>query len=388
MQTSGVEQAGQVRPLVVRFGALGDMVLIQPLIRQLSARYGAPVDILSAGSWTRKLYEGQPGVGEIMLLERRKLPYWLSTEKKALVARLRQAGPRPVWYCDTHEGLLPLLARAGLHEEHMVRARVEGFGDAHEHLVEFAQRIAAVVPPAFRQLSLRPLLPAQDPVLAITPGMAEDVERWLQARHWAGRPLLLVQVGNRRTMRTGLRRKLATNTKWWPESSWAAIIQMLAQHHPEATILLIGAPAEAELNDELLRLARADNVWNVASELPIPRLLALQARAAGMISVDTGPAHTAAALGCPLVVLFGIANPIHIRPRGGDTPVLILQGETDGKPDMTAIGVEDVVSAWQRLPLRGMEADEDWADDEGLVPPSSPDDDQRRSKAGQGIRPS
>lgn len=364
MQTSGrIEQADGPRPLVVRFGALGDMVLIQPLIRQLSARYGAPVDILSAGGWTRKLYEGQPGVGEIMLLKHRKLPYWLSAEKKALVAQLRQQGPRPVWYCDGHESLLPLLARAGLHEDHMVRTRIEGFGDGHEHLVEFAQRIAAVVPPAFRQMPLQPMLPPQDPVLAISPAMVEDVERWLQARQWANRPLLLVQVGNRRTMRTGLRRKLATNTKWWPETNWATVIQMLAQRHPEAAILLIGAPAEAELNDELLRLARADNVWNVANELPIPRLLALQARAAGMISVDTGPAHTAAALGCPLVVLFGVANPAHIRPRGGDTPVLVLQGETDGKPDMTAIGVEDVICAWQRLPLRGMEVDEDWGDD-------------------------
>ena len=97
MQTSGrIEQADGPRPLVVHFGALGDMVLIQPLIRQLSARYSAPVDILSAGGWTRKLYEGQPGVGEIMLLKHRKLPYWLSAEKKALVAQLRQQGPRPV----------------------------------------------------------------------------------------------------------------------------------------------------------------------------------------------------------------------------------------------------------------------------------------------------
>ena len=30
---------------------------------------------------------------------------------------------------------------------------------------------------------------------------------------------------------------------------------------------------------------------------------------------------------------------------------------------MTAIGVEDVICAWQRLPLRGMEVDEDWGDD-------------------------
>lgn len=340
------------RPLVIRFGALGDLVLIQPLIRQLSARFGSPVDILAAGGWTRKLYQGQPGVGEIMLLGKRKLPYWLSREKKALVSWLRQHAPRPIWYCDQQESLLPLLARAGIGTDQMVRAHVEGFGEDDEHLVEFAHRMAARLPPAFAGLDLAAPLPPQDPTLAISPEMAVDLEHWLARRQWGGKPLILVQAGNRRTMRTGLRRKVSTNTKWWPETHWAAVIRMLSQRHPEALILMIGAPAEVELNDELLRHAGVANAFNVADDLPIPRLLALQARAAGMVSVDTGPAHTAAAVGCPLVVLFGIANPAHIRPRGGDTPVTVVQARRDGRPDMTAIEVDAVVDAWQQLPLR------------------------------------
>ena len=182
--------------------------------------------------------------------------------------------------------------------------------------------------------------------------MQTDVQDWLQAKGWQGKPLLLVQAGNRRTMRTGLRRRMSTNTKWWPEDNWATIIRMLAERHPDAVILLVGAPPEADLNDELLQRAGVAQAFNVARELPIPRLLALQARAAGMVTVDTGPAHTAAAVGCPLVVLFGVADPVRIRPRGGDTPVEVLQAMRDGKPDMTAISVDAVVQAWQRLPLR------------------------------------
>ena len=101
-------------------------------------------------------------------------------------------------------------------------------------------------------------------------------------------------------MRTGLRRRMSTNTKWWPEGNWAAIIRMLAERHPDAVILLVGAPPEADLNDELLQRAGVAQAFNVARELPIPRLLALQSRAAGMVTVDTGPAHTAAAVGCPV----------------------------------------------------------------------------------------
>ena len=348
-QSSGLP----TRPLLVRFGAMGDLVLIQPMIRLLAARYGAPVDLLAAGGWVRPLYQGQPDVGEIHLLAKRKLPLWLSAEKRQLLQWLRQTGPRPVWYCDFDEKLVPLLAQAGLDERWVVRAKAVGTQDG-EHLVDFSQRLARTVPPALQHVMANSLtdLDDRDPNLRISATMRADVQDWLQAKGWLGKPLLLVQAGNRRTMRTGLRRRMSTNTKWWPEDNWAAIIRMLAERHPDAVILLVGAPPEADLNDELLQRAGVAQAFNVARELPIPRLLALQARAAGMVTVDTGPAHTAAAVGCPLVVLFGVADPVRIRPRGGDTPVEVLQAMRDGKPDMTAVSVDAVVQAWQRLPLR------------------------------------
>lgn len=351
--TSSAAAETPVRPLLVRFGAMGDLVLIQPMIRLLAARYGAPVDLLAAGGWVRPLYQGQPDVGEIHLLAKRKLPLWLSAEKRQLLQWLRQTGPRPVWYCDFDEKLVPLLAQAGLDERWVVRAKAVGTQDG-EHLVDFSQRLARTEPPALQHVTANSLtdLDDCDPNLRISAAMQADVQDWLQAKGWLGKPLLLVQAGNRRTMRTGLRRRMSTNTKWWPEDNWAAIIRMLAERHPDAVILLVGAPPEADLNDELLQRAGVAQAFNVARELPIPRLLALQARAAGMVTVDTGPAHTAAAVGCPLVVLFGVADPVRIRPRGGDTPVEVLQAMRDGKPDMTAVSVDAVVQAWQRLPLR------------------------------------
>lgn len=68
----------------------------------------------------------------------------------------------------------------------------------------------------------------------------------------------------------------------------------------------MGVPNESRLNEAILDLTTTRRARNVARDLPLHRLLALQERAIGMISVDTGPAHSAGALGCPLVVLFGI----------------------------------------------------------------------------------
>jgi heptosyltransferase-2/heptosyltransferase-3 len=87
--------------------------------------------------------------------------------------------------------------------------------------------------------------------------------------------------------------------------------------------------------------------------LTIPRLVALLARGAGLITVDSGPAHAAAAVGCPLVVLFGKALPSLYRPWGtAGADVKVLCGEVAGQPDMLGIEARSVVEAWSRLKLR------------------------------------
>lgn len=343
------------RPLVVRFGAMGDMVMMTTLVAALAARHGGPVDILSSGPWTQPLLAGQPDVGRIYLVKNRSLPFLLSKEQRALVAALRQRGAGPTWYCDTDERSLKLLQRAGFEPSMIRRASQLPMRDG-EHLVDYWQRFAgengSATPGTAGAAGPVPgALPHHDPRLLVPAAEAEALERWLAGRNLLGRQLLLVQPGNKRTMRRGFRRR-PSNTKWWPETRWAAVLQAMAAMHPEAAILLLGVPQEHALNEQILALAGVHNAINLACDLPIPRLLALQARASAMISVDTGPAHTAAAVGCPVLVLFGVADPVRIVPRGGEVPVRHLVGHGAGGPSILAITVEQVLSAWQELPKR------------------------------------
>ena len=45
-------------PLVIRFGAFGDMVLLTPLLRMLHRRYGQACRVLGSGRWLEPLYAG------------------------------------------------------------------------------------------------------------------------------------------------------------------------------------------------------------------------------------------------------------------------------------------------------------------------------------------
>jgi ADP-heptose:LPS heptosyltransferase len=92
---------------------------------------------------------------------------------------------------------------------------------------------------------------------------------------------------------------------------------------------------------------------NAADDLPIPRLIALLERASALVSVDSGPAHAAAAVGCPQVVLFGKASPSLYRPWGvAGAEVRVLTGRVDGEPSMLGIPADEVIDAWASLRRR------------------------------------
>lgn len=336
------------RPLVVRFGALGDMVILTVLIRHLHARFGQPVDIVASGGWARPLLQDQPGVGDIHVIRSRNTPYWLSSEQRTVVTALRQRGAGPTWLADIDNRKARwLLQRAGWAPQ--LSCDYHGLRDIPgAHQCDMFLRFAYRNPPIIGGEDLP--LTSQDAYgqLWVSDAQRSALQQWLVSKGLADQPLILIQVGNKRTMRRGLRTR-ASNTKYWPEENWAAVLHGLRKLHPDHAILMLGVPNEAALNDEILKFAAIDNAHNIANELPIPRLIALCERAAGMVSVDTGPAHVAAAVGCRVVTLYGKSDPSIYQPRGAQLNSVCLSKQYQGERSMLGIQPADVLAAWQAV---------------------------------------
>jgi len=349
-RTSPAVKIATERPLVVRFGAFGDMVLLTALIRPLHARFGCPVDVVTSGPWSIPLLAGQPGVGEILSVRSRKTPYWIAPDQRRLVHRLSVRGVGPTWFCDANDAELPMLRRAHIPVEYVVDVKDHPLRPG-EHATEQWRRMARLTPRA-----VAPPVTAEPNetgcFLSVSAAQRADLAAWLRARQLEDAPLLLVQAGNKRTMRRGLKR-LAENPKYWPSDRWAEVIRFLSVRSPHHRIVLLGTGPEYRLNQELIAAAGVEGLVNAADDLPIPRLVALLGRASGLLTVDSGPAHAAAAVGCPQVVLFGKASPSLYRPWGAaGAEVKLLRGEIAGEPSMLGIAAADVISAWSALELR------------------------------------
>ncbi len=331
------------------------MVLLTALIRVLHARFGEPVDIVTSGPWSELLLRGQPGVGDIWSVRSRKTPYWLSSDQRRVVRALRERGVGPTWYCDGSDAARPLLGRAGISAQFMVDVKDHPLLPG-EHATEQWRRLAQIMPAAISEAARVADLAAVTPgcYLQVSDEQRGDLELWLQARGLNAAPLILVQIGNKRTMRRGLRR-LAVNHKYWPNERWAEVLRHLRRQCPDHSIVLLGTGPEYELNEEVALLAGVSRLCNAADDLPIPRLLALLARGTGLITVDSGPAHAAAAVGCPQAVLFGKALPSLYRPWGtAAADVKVLCGQIAGVPDMLGIEASSVMAAWSSLRLRAV----------------------------------
>ena len=329
------------------------MVLVTALIRDLSERFGSDVDVVSSGTWSVPLLQGQPGVGEVLNVRSRKTPYWLSLDQQRVVRRLKARGAGPTWFCDGNDAALPMLLRADIPPRLVVDVRDHPLLP-DEHVTQQWRRLARIMPAGLEHVPAPMAYEtgAGGCSLQVSVAQHADLKEWLRSRGLSGVPLIAVQAGNKRTMRRGVRR-LAVNNKYWPLDRWAALLRHLRARHPAHGIVLLGTGPEHRLNADICALAGAAGVYNGADSLPIPRLIALLARAHGLVTVDSGPAHAAAAVGCPQVVLFGKASTTLYRPWGrGGADVRVLTGQRDGEPSMLGIETAAVMDAWDALRLR------------------------------------
>lgn len=116
--------------------------------------------------------------------------------------------------------------------------------------------------------------------------------------------------------------------KNWPAARWRAVLAALSPHQ----LVITPGPAEEDFTSALPGAIVRRGLCPV-------ELAAVYSRCALFLGVDTGPAHVAAAVGCPCVLVFGPTDPAVWAPHYAHVRAIRRGPMTE---DVT---VEDVVAA-------------------------------------------
>jgi ADP-heptose:LPS heptosyltransferase len=124
-------------------------------------------------------------------------------------------------------------------------------------------------------------------------------------------------------------------SRLWPLEKFAEVADHLIRNDRVRVVVFAG-PEERELVPKMRSVFPAKTIF--FDRLTIPQLASAQARLTLFISNDTGPAHIAAAVGTPVVVVMDRPEPNSYMPIGD-------QNRFIGGPKITEIPVADVYRA-------------------------------------------
>ena len=140
-------------------------------------------------------------------------------------------------------------------------------------------------------------------------------------------------------------------SKCWSPENYAALIRELARARPEK-ILLTGSPSEEPLIAEILQNAGSQCAHYLPTTLV--QFIALARRARLFVGGDTGPLHLAAAVGTPIVGIYGPTDPVRNGPFAADDIALSNRGPINytrrgaNAAYLPGISVESVVAAVEK----------------------------------------
>lgn len=301
------------RILVIRLDRIGDVVLTTPLLRALRQACPSAWIAMLVRPPCHELLDGHPDLNEVLVYDKAgRHRGVLSTIRFAWRLR-RQRFDTAIVVHPTHRShwiarLAGIPRRIGyarksgwLLTRRVPHRKQEGSRHEAEYALELLEvlGIAPTGPP-------RPFVPVQPEAQRFL----EDVLR----REGIGPDELLVAIHPSAS---------CVSKRWMPQRFGEVADRLIEAQR--VRVVLVAGSEDAGHAQEVARAMRHPPL-NLAGKLSVGELAALLARCRLLISNDSGPVHVAAAVGTPVVALFGRAQPginaARWRPLGAQHIVL------------------------------------------------------------------
>lgn len=293
------------RILVIKLRYVGDVLLATPVLSRLREGFPKAHLAMLVNPGTEDVVRDHPALDEVLVLERGSLArQWhlvraLRRRQFDLVIDLTDAD---------RSALLSRLCGAPVRLGYNSEGRWRGF--LYTQVVaadRFSMHTVRYHLQALEPLGLSGPSPA--PILTVAPEARQEAERLLrEAGVDAARPSVCLHPGARWWFKS------------WPAERYAALADQI-QTETRAQALFLGGDQERSLERRIAVVMKTP-FRSLIGKTSVRTLAAVLERAALMVSNDNGPMHMAAALGTPVVALFGPSDPAVWGPSGEKHRVL------------------------------------------------------------------
>ncbi len=297
--------------LIVLHGSIGDVTRALPLADLIRAGFPDAHLAWSVEPPSLPLVERCPAVQEIILFDRRRwwrdwLPFLRRVRARHfdLVLDLQRhfkSGVITRWSGAPHRlGFNRLDGKEfnWLFNNHFIPATGDGISKL-DHYLKFAEYLGIASSPV-------------DWKFQLTRQEEQNIDKRLQAVH----DFAVLFVGSR-----------WESKRWFPAQATECASTIRERH--DLQIVLLGGHEDRSVAAEIMSLS-ATPVINLVGQTPLAEAIGIIARARFAVGPDTGLMHIAAAVGTPVVSLWGATSPVRAGPYGFED--LVIQGKAPCVP--------------------------------------------------------
>lgn len=346
MTKTDVADPEQVRKILVReVNWVGDAVLTLPALAALDRRFPRAEIAVLAKPWAAGLFAGQSAVDRIVEYQAEGSHRGLRGRWELARELAQERFDLAVLFPNSLDAVIvPWLARV----PRRVGYRTDGRGLLLTQVVARSGR-SAERHQVFRYLDLVRSLGADGeaiPRLAVGVEAGREADRLLQDLGvGTGEACVAVNPGS-----------VYGSAKRWPAERFAAVADALAESQ-RARVLLIGSAKERDVLEAVAGRMRRPPI-RLGGRTDLATLAGVLKRARLLLSNDTGAMHVAAAVGTPVLAVFGPTDADATGPLGPDSrvarqpvpcsPCLLRECPIDHRC-MVGVGIEQVLHAAEEL---------------------------------------
>ena len=288
--------------LIIKPGAIGDLLQLTPVIRALHDAFpGASVSLLVGNGMTSSLFDHNPFVQKTIVFDKKGAHRHLCAFSR-LWRELRGDGYDLVINFQRSNLKAWLLVTATFPSKVLVYHKVKG------KVVHAVQNHLETLTP----LGIDPICADKDLELFVGDEAEAYVNDLFRSFGFSGKRIVALNPGASHPVNR------------WSPANFARLADRLAEEL-SVKVVIIGGREDVALSDELVGLA-SNKPENLTGKTTLLQLGAVLKRCRLLVSGDTGPMHMATAVNTPVAALFGAADPARTGPVGKGHRVIQAEG--------------------------------------------------------------